>query len=81
MGCRRAGAPDGMVRIVRVSDGSLVVGRAVPGRGAWLCRDAPNCVDQAIRRKAFERALRGPVSTEQMEMVRAALRGSGRAPG
>jgi predicted RNA-binding protein YlxR (DUF448 family) len=66
-----------MVRVVRVADGSLVVGRSVPGRGAWLCREAPDCVDQAIRRKAFERALRGPVSREDMEMVREALQGSG----
>ena len=73
---------DEMVRVVRLSDGSLEVGRSVPGRGAWLCRTSSDCVDLAVSRKSFERALRGPVSTEQMEKVRTALKlGSGPAPG
>jgi predicted RNA-binding protein YlxR (DUF448 family) len=62
-----------MVRVVRSSDGALSVGTGLPGRGAWLCRDTPGCVDLAIRRKAFERALRGPVGASEVERVRAAL--------
>ncbi|WP_390176202.1 YlxR family protein [Mycobacterium asiaticum] len=31
--------------------------RRLPGRGAWL-HPAPQCVQQAIRRRAFNRALR-----------------------
>ena len=50
-----------MVRVVRLGDGSLAVGRTLPGRGAWLCRGSPACVEVAQKRRAFERALRGPV--------------------
>ena len=50
-----------MVRVVRLGDGSLATGRTLPGRGAWLCRDSPACVDLADRRRAFERALRGSI--------------------
>ncbi|WP_233565726.1 YlxR family protein [Cellulomonas sp. PhB143] len=30
-----------------------------PGRGAWVHHD-PRCVDLALRRRAFQRALRAP---------------------
>ena len=49
--------------LVRDSAGEVVrdpSGRA-PGRGAYLHSDA-TCVDQAKRRRALERALKGPVS-------------------
>jgi predicted RNA-binding protein YlxR (DUF448 family) len=59
-----------LVRVVREHDGSLTVSRTAPGRGAWLCRDSPHCVDQAVRRRAFERALRGTVSPDQVEQVK-----------
>jgi len=62
-----------MVRVVRSADGVLSVGVGLPGRGAWLCRDTPGCVDLAIRRKAFERALRGPVGASEVEKVRVAV--------
>ena len=29
-------------------------GRSHPGRGAWLCRGSPECVERAERRRAFE---------------------------
>jgi len=51
-----------MVRVVRTEDGSLSIGRMHPGRGAWLCNDSAACVDLAEKRRAFDRALRGPVS-------------------
>ncbi|MGP8006863.1 MAG: YlxR family protein [Acidimicrobiales bacterium] len=79
MGCRRTGATDGMVRVVRGPDGVLSVGAGLAGRGAWLCRDRPGCVDLAIRHRAFERALRGPVDAAQVELVRVALQ-SGAGP-
>jgi predicted RNA-binding protein YlxR (DUF448 family) len=34
-------------------------GRA-PGRGAYVCRE-PGCLDAALRRRGFSRALRAPV--------------------
>ncbi len=50
-----------MVRVVRTEDGSLAIGRLLPGRGAWLCEGAA-CVGLAEKRRAFDRALRSPVS-------------------
>ena len=67
---------DGLVRVVRLGGGSLAVGRGGAGRGAWLCRDSPGCIDEAVRKKAFGRALRAPVEPCQVEAVRVEL-GSG----
>jgi predicted RNA-binding protein YlxR (DUF448 family) len=58
---------------VRLEDGSLEVGRSVEGRGAWLCRDSTGCFDQAVRRKAFDRALRGQVDLRRLDGIRLAL--------
>ena len=57
------------MRIVRSDDGSLAVGRTLPGRGAWLCDASPACLDLALRRKAF----RAPVSDGAPESLRAYL--------
>jgi predicted RNA-binding protein YlxR (DUF448 family) len=67
---------DGLVRLVRLREGSLAVGREGAGRGAWLCRDSPGCIDEAVRKKAFGRALRGRVEPGQVEAIRMEL-GSG----
>ena len=59
--------------MVRLDQGSLVVAPSSAGRGAWLCRDSPDCIDRAEKRKAFERALRGRVDHGQVDGIRAAL--------
>ncbi|WP_347876791.1 YlxR family protein [Mycobacterium malmoense] len=52
-----------LLRVVAVSNGNgeyaVVVDTrsSLPGRGAWL-HPVPQCVQQAIRRRAFTRALR-----------------------
>jgi len=61
------------VRVVRRADGSLLVGRTLPGRGAWLCRDSAACVETAQKRRAFERALRGPVDAEAFDRLKQEL--------
>ena len=58
---------------MRLGDGSLVVGRMLPGRGAWLCRDSAICVDTAQKRRAFERALRGQVSAGAVDRLKQEL--------
>jgi predicted RNA-binding protein YlxR (DUF448 family) len=65
--------PEELVRVVRLDDGTLVEGRTSPGRGAWLCAGSPSCLDQAVRRKAFGRALRGEVTAAAVEGLRADL--------
>ena len=67
--------PDRLDRIARRPDGSLAVGRAEPGRGAWLCGGSAECFDQAVRRRALERALRTPLETDDIESLRARLYG------
>ena len=50
------------------ANGRLVVDRKGPGRGAWLCKLGepelvqPDCIEKAVRRGAFGRALRAEVS-------------------
>jgi predicted RNA-binding protein YlxR (DUF448 family) len=73
VGCRRAAGPDTLVRLVRTSTGELAVGRTHPGRGAWICAANPACFEQAARRGALTRALRGEVSAGAVESMRARL--------
>ena len=61
------------MRVVRLGDGSLVPGRTLPGRGAWLCRGSAVCVDSALKRRAFERALRAPVDVGAVGRLRQEL--------
>ncbi|MFD5214560.1 YlxR family protein [Microbacterium sp. NPDC058345] len=58
VGCRGRASRSALIRVVHC-DGELVFDeRAVlPGRGAWL-HPASECLDAAVRRRAFARALR-----------------------
>ncbi len=58
------------MRYVRTPDGRLAEGRTLSGRGAWLCRDSAACVEAAVRRRAFGRALRGEIRPEAIESLR-----------
>jgi uncharacterized protein len=72
IGCRRVAPPGELVRVARRPDGSVVVGRHEPGRGAWLC-PSPACFDLAVRRRAIGRALRTEVTGDQVALVRGKL--------
>ncbi|MCV7179021.1 YlxR family protein [Mycolicibacterium sphagni] len=86
LGCRKRELAVDLLRVVAVSDGNgeraVTVDQTgnLPGRGAWL---HPNdrCLEAAIRRRAFGRALRitgSPDTSAVVECVRAqqALHGS-----
>ncbi|KAA1251093.1 YlxR family protein [Mycobacterium simiae] len=70
VGCRKRELAVELLRVVAESTGNgsyaVIVDttRSLPGRGAWL-HPQPQCVRQAIRRRAFTRALRitGPPDT------------------
>jgi predicted RNA-binding protein YlxR (DUF448 family) len=62
------------------ADGDLVVGKG-PGRGAWLCAESVACLDEAGRRRAFNRALRAEVSGAAVGRLRAALQEHGKIRG
>ena len=63
VGCRKRELAVELLRVVAVSTGNgefaVIVDAAssLPGRGAWL-HPVPECVHQAIRRRAFTKALR-----------------------
>ena len=63
LGCRRTDSWSVLLRVTARQGDSGVFGivpdvhRRLGGRGAWLHPDA-ECVEQAVRRRAFARALR-----------------------
>ena len=73
IGCRARRDPSDLTRIVREADGSLRIGRTLPGRGAWLCRASAECLELAARQGGFARAFRSPVRSVQVDALRVAL--------
>ncbi|HWV49735.1 MAG TPA: YlxR family protein [Microbacterium sp.] len=69
VGCRARASRSDLLRVV-AQDGALIIDeRAVlPGRGAWV-HPEPECLDKALRRRAFARALRvtAPLDTQTIE--------------
>ncbi|MER5717714.1 YlxR family protein [Streptomyces sp. NPDC002132] len=60
VGCRERTAKTELLRIVAVEDACVPDPRGtLPGRGAYM-HPASVCLDQAVRRRAFTRALRAP---------------------
>ncbi|MBL1084936.1 YlxR family protein [Streptomyces actinomycinicus] len=60
VGCRERAAKDDLLRIVKIEDTCAPDPRGtLPGRGAYV-HPALVCLDQAVRRRAFSRALRAP---------------------
>ncbi|MFG2951130.1 YlxR family protein [Streptomyces adustus] len=60
VGCRERAAKTDLLRIVAVGDACAPDPRGtLPGRGAYV-HPVPVCLDLAVRRRAFPRALRVP---------------------
>ncbi|WP_078628327.1 YlxR family protein [Streptomyces sp. NRRL F-2664] len=58
VGCRERAAKSDLLRIVAIEDECVPDHRGtLPGRGAYV-HPAVVCLDQAVRRRAFPRALR-----------------------
>lgn len=70
IGCRGKRAKADLLRFVlRGEQAEFDAAQALPGRGCYLCND-PQCLETAIRRKAFDRALkRRNVRTEHLAAV------------
>ncbi|MFE9651183.1 YlxR family protein [Streptomyces sp. NPDC006365] len=71
VGCRERAAKDDLLRIVAVGDACVPDHRGtLPGRGAYV-HPALVCLDLAVRRRAFPRALRaqGTLDTEALRQV------------
>ena len=69
VGCRTRAPRSSLLRVVSIDSVLVPDERAVlPGRGAWV-HETNACVEAAIRRRAFVRALRvsGPLDTQTFE--------------
>ena len=74
MGCRTRRDQAELVRVAAVEGVQLAVGRSRPGRGAWLCAATTlPCLDRAVHRKAFGRALRADLAADAAATLRAFL--------
>ena len=72
VGCRERAAKQDLLRVVARGDGPSQVlvpdpGGRLTGRGAYLHRSTA-CLDQALRRRVFPRALRVPGPLEVAEL-------------
>lgn len=58
IGCGLKTEKKNLIRVVRKPDGILVIDKKgkEPGRGAYICMET-ECLKEAIRKKAIERAL------------------------
>lgn len=72
--CREHREKPQLARVVRTPDGQVVYdGRGkVPGRGAYLCRNAA-CLERAVRSKALSRALETEIPEEMFGTLRAQM--------
>ncbi|MCL5275962.1 MAG: YlxR family protein [Chloroflexi bacterium] len=62
-----------MVRLVRTSDGHIVIdptGKMSGSRGVYLCKSA-QAAEAAIKHKRFEAEFEQPISKEDTEAIRA----------
>ncbi|MCX5375514.1 YlxR family protein [Streptomyces sp. NBC_00091] len=78
VGCRERAAKSDLLRIVAIGDECVPDPRGtLPGRGAYV-HPAVVCLDQAVRRRAFPRALRsaGALDTEELRKALAVPAGA-----
>ncbi len=72
MVCRERAEKEQLIRIVKNKNGEIKVDSThkLPGRGAYLCRKA-ECIHQAQKRRALERAFSCKVEASVYEMLEA----------
>ena len=68
--CRRVGAKRELIRLVRISDGSIEVdtGGKRAGRGAYLCQ-AQDCWEIGLKGRRLEHALRTTLAQANRELL------------
>jgi len=69
LGCRLRTDKSALLRVVAL-DGAVVpdLSAVLPGRGAWV-HPTPECVEKAVARKAFGRALRVSSALEHQQVL------------
>ena len=78
IGCGQKRPQTDMIRIVRDRSGCLSVqtGRALPGRGAYICGEE-SCVDAMIKRRKLGRAFRTEIDEAGYELIRREIQNRG----
>ncbi len=68
--CRKVGTKPGLVRLVRISDGSVEIDTSgkKAGRGAYLCR-ARECWQSGLKGGRLEHALRTTLTQDTRELL------------
>ncbi|MEU4732127.1 MULTISPECIES: YlxR family protein [unclassified Streptomyces] len=80
VGCRERAAKSDLLRIVAIGDECVPDPRGtLPGRGAYV-HPAVVCLDQAVRRRAFPRALRSAGALDTAELRKALAVAAGATP-
>ena len=76
MGCRERKAKKEMLRVVRGTDGTVMLdfGGKLNGRGAYICPD-PNCLQKAQKAKALERSLETQIPDEVYQRLMKEMEG------
>jgi len=75
VGCMESKEKHQLIRVAGY-EGTLTVdpaGRA-KGRGAYLCKDNPECLEKAYKRRALERSLQMTMTAEAKDAVFAQLK-------
>ena len=75
LGCREMKPKPELIRVVRSPEGELSLdfrGKK-PGRGAYLC-PSPDCLAQARKKRAVERALSSPMPSEVWDALEAQMK-------
>ncbi len=74
MSCRTKGNKDGLIRVVRQKDGTVVLDETgrMNGRGAYLCRNA-ECLKKAVKTGVLSRALKVQLPDRVYEELSAAI--------
>ena len=76
IGCRERFPKKELIRVVRrASDGEVTVDPTgkISGRGAYVCRCNPACLEKAVKTRGLERQLEQPIDPEVYENLRAQL--------
>ncbi|MDX3536824.1 YlxR family protein [Streptomyces sp. MB09-01] len=80
VGCRERAAKSDLLRIVAIEDECVPDPRGtLPGRGAYV-HPAVVCLDQAVRRRAFPRALRSAGALDTAELRKTVVAEAGATP-
>lgn len=79
MGCRERKDKKALIRVVRCTDGTVMLDFSgkLNGRGAYLCPD-PACLAKAQKSKALDRSLEVPIPEEVYARLTREMEGAGR---